>query len=76
VRLAIQSRAGKTARFFLRTGFIFQSRRNKLAAKMFFRKLLKGLMYVPRVIITDGAARDTARSGTRVVRTGERHPFA
>ena len=30
-----------------------QSRRNKHAAKRFFRKLLKGLQYVPRVIITD-----------------------
>ncbi len=29
-----------------------QSRRNKFAAKRFFRKLLKGLQYVPRVIIT------------------------
>jgi putative transposase len=32
---------------------LVQSRRNKKAAKRFFRKLLKGLMYVPRVIITD-----------------------
>jgi putative transposase len=32
---------------------LVQSRRNKKAAKKFFRKLLKGLMYVPRVIITD-----------------------
>src|SRR5262247_670058 len=30
-----------------------QSRRNKKAARKFFRKLLKGLRYVPRVIITD-----------------------
>lgn len=30
-----------------------QRRRNKQAAKKFFRKLLKGLAYVPRVIITD-----------------------
>ncbi len=30
-----------------------QSRRNTHAAKRFFRKLLKGLQYVPRVIITD-----------------------
>jgi putative transposase len=28
-------------------------RRDKTAAKRFFRKLLKGLTYVPRVIITD-----------------------
>jgi putative transposase len=32
---------------------LVQSRRNKKAAKRFFRKLLKGLEYVPRVIITD-----------------------
>jgi putative transposase len=25
-----------------------------LAAKKFFRKLLNGLLYVPRVIVTDG----------------------
>jgi putative transposase len=30
-----------------------QSRRDKKAAKKFFRKLLKGLRYVPLVIITD-----------------------
>ena len=32
---------------------LVQSRRNKKAAKRSFRKLLKGLKYVPRVIITD-----------------------
>jgi len=32
---------------------LVQSRRNKKAAKKFFRKLLKGLQYVPRMIITD-----------------------
>jgi putative transposase len=32
---------------------LVQPRRNKGAAKKFFRKLLKGLKYVPRVIITD-----------------------
>jgi putative transposase len=32
---------------------LVQSRRHKQAAKRFFRKLLKGLQYVPRVIITD-----------------------
>ena len=32
---------------------LVQSRRNKAAAKKFLRKLLKGLQYVPRVIITD-----------------------
>jgi putative transposase len=32
---------------------LVQSRRNKQAAKKFFRQLLKGLQYVPRGIITD-----------------------
>ena len=32
---------------------LLQSRKNKEAAKLFFKKLLKGLLYVPRVIITD-----------------------
>jgi putative transposase len=32
---------------------LVQHRRNKHAAKKFFRKLLKGLWYVPRVVITD-----------------------
>ncbi len=32
---------------------LVQSRRDKKAAKKFFRKLLKGLRYVPRIIITD-----------------------
>jgi putative transposase len=32
---------------------LVQYRRDKHAAKKFFRKLLKGLAYIPRVIITD-----------------------
>ena len=32
---------------------LVQSRRNKAAVKKFFRKLLKGCQYVPRVMITD-----------------------
>lgn len=32
---------------------LVQSRRDKKAAKRFFRKLLKGLQYLPRVIVTD-----------------------
>ena len=41
---------------------LVQSRRDKRAAKRFFRKLLKGLRYVPRVLVSDklgsyGAAR-------------------
>ena len=35
---------------------LVQSRRNKAAAKKFFRRLLKGLHYVPRVLITDKLA--------------------
>jgi len=35
---------------------LVQSRRNKAAAKKFFRKLLRGCQYVPRVIITDKLA--------------------
>jgi putative transposase len=35
---------------------LLQSRKNKEAAMRFFRKLLKGLLYVPRVIITDKLA--------------------
>ncbi len=33
-----------------------QSRRKKRAAKKFFRRLLRGLQYVPRVLITDKLA--------------------
>jgi putative transposase len=32
---------------------LVQSRRDKKAAKKFFRKLLKGLRYISRVVITD-----------------------
>jgi transposase-like protein len=35
---------------------LVQSRRNAVAAKRFFRKLLKGLRYVPRVLGTDKLA--------------------
>jgi putative transposase len=41
---------------------LVQSRRNTAAARKFFRKLLKGLQYVPRVVITDKlASYDAAR---------------
>ena len=33
---------------------LVQSRRNAVAAQKFFRKLLTGLQYVPRVVVTDG----------------------
>ncbi len=39
---------------------LVQSRRNKQAAKRFFRKLLKGLQYVPHVIIPDTLKRYAA----------------
>jgi putative transposase len=39
---------------------LVQSRRNKKAAKKSFRKLLKGLLYVPRVLITDQLKSDGA----------------
>jgi putative transposase len=47
---------------------LVQRRRNKKAAKTFFRKRLKGLTHVPRVIITDqlkgyGAAKRALLSG-------------
>ncbi len=35
---------------------LVQSRRHKAAARIFFRRLLKGLAYVPRVVITDTLA--------------------
>jgi len=49
---------------------LVQSRRNKAAAKRFFRKLLKGLQDVPGVVITDklasyGAAKREALPRTR-----------
>ncbi len=41
---------------------LVQRRRDKRAAKKFFRRLLKGLQYVPRVLITDKlASYDVAR---------------
>ena len=36
---------------------LVQSRRDAAAARKFFRKLLKGLQYAPRVVITDKLAR-------------------
>jgi putative transposase len=39
---------------------LVQHRRDKDAAKRFFRKLLKGCQYVPRVIITDTLKSDGA----------------
>ncbi len=39
---------------------LVQSRRNANAAKRFFHKLLKGLQYTPRVIVTDKLRSDAA----------------
>ena len=48
---------------------LVQSRRNTKAAKRFFRKLLKGLRYAPRVVVTDklksyAAAKREAKLGS------------
>jgi putative transposase len=57
IRLRIQGRIQYLWRAVDQDGMVLdilvQSRRNKAAAKKFFRKLLKGLGYVPRVIIND-----------------------
>ena len=45
---------------------LVQSRRNKRAALKFFRKLLKGCQYVPRVLITDKLASYGAAKRERV----------
>jgi putative transposase len=50
---------------------LVQSRRNQKAAKKFFRKLLKGLQYVPRVIMTDKLKSDGAAK--REIRPGVEH---
>ena len=38
------------------------SRRDAKAATRFFRKLLKGLQYVPRVLVTDNSAATRSRT--------------
>jgi len=48
-----------------------QSRRHKKAAKTFFKKLLKGFPYVPRVIITDKLKSYAAAK--RAIRPGVEH---
>ena len=50
---------------------LVQSRRNKQAAKKFFKKLLTGLHYVPRVIITD--TRKSYAAAKREVMPGVEH---
>ncbi len=54
---------------------LVQSRRNKKAAKRFFRKLLKGLQYVPRVIITDKLKSYTVQRKLQIM-PGARAPSA
>lgn len=48
-----------------------QRRRDKHAAKKFFRKLLKGLMYVPQVIVTDKLG--SYRASKREILPGVEH---
>jgi putative transposase len=50
---------------------LVQSRRNANAAKRFFRKLRKGLRYVPRVLVTDGLS--SYRVAHREVMPSVRH---
>ncbi len=47
-------------------GILVQSRRDQHAAKRFFHKLLKGLRYVPRVIVTDPLKSDEAARKERI----------
>ena len=50
---------------------LVQRRRDKRVAKKFLRKLLKGLMYVPRVLITD--KRQSYRAAKRELLPGMEH---
>jgi putative transposase len=61
---------------------LVQSRRHAVAARKFFRRLLKGLRYVPRVLVTDklasygclrGQANQPAHQQRRVARDLARH---
>jgi putative transposase len=52
---------------------LVQSRCNKKAAKKVFRKLLKGLTYVPRVIITDKLKSYGAAKGEMLPGMEHRH---
>ena len=52
---------------------LVQSRRNAKAAKRFFRKLLKGLQYVPRVVVTD-KLRSYAAAKRKILPGVERWP--
>src|SRR5277367_1781364 len=53
---------------------LVQSHRNAVAAKRFFRKLLKGLRYVPRVLVTDKlASYSWAASAARISSASASH---
>jgi putative transposase len=54
---------------------LVQGRRNAKAAQRFFKKLVKGLQYVPRVIVTErlrsyGAAKRRSCPGLSTARAG------
>ena len=53
---------------------LVQSRRHAVAAKRFFRKLLTGLRYVPRVLVTDKLAELSGRS-PRAFAVGDPSPL-
>lgn len=52
---------------------LVQSRRNKKAARRFFTKLLKGLCYVPRVLVTD-KLKSYAAAKADILPGGEHRP--
>ncbi len=53
---------------------LVQSRRDKAAARKFFRRLLKDRAYVPRVIVTDTRASYGAARREVLPRVEQRHP--
>jgi putative transposase len=53
---------------------LVQRRRNKHAAQKFFRQLLKGLTYIPRVIITDQLTSDGAAKQAILPGVAHRQP--
>ena len=55
---------------------LVQSRRNAVAAKRFFRKLLKGLRYVPRVLVTDKLRFNVFLASVDVLGRRSRRTFA
>ncbi len=51
---------------------LVQRRRDKKAAKKFFRKLLNGLRYAPRIIVTD-QLRSYSAAKAEILRVGKRN---